>query len=1206
MFLSLAPDTYTITVSESGYQTTSLAGETVFADQTQQVTITAPRALAVIAHTQTSAAALVKSGVGGDLYNVTPEQQQASAALGGGGNLNNAYSAISAVPGLYIPTGGMGWNQSVVIHGNNPFTTGFEYDGIPVNRAFDQYNTSTESNLGLQELQVYTGGGPVSVSSSGISGFINEVIKTGTYPGFATLGGGLGTEGFYHEAELEAGGSTPDRNFSYYVGISGYDQAARILNQQDGASLFAPGGIFAFDAYNNINQFAASGDYGYGVTAQCANQNGLLAGSVPATSYYFGCLMQDSGLGNQGNYVTDREDVVNLHLGIPRRDGQRDDIQVLWSDSALQTFVDDSPNGGGPGLPLEVLTASGAALSPFNYPNYSDAIDYNVPFGTPVNNTSGLAPTPYQYYYQPDSPQDRSFMSQLPSNANGLFHNDVGVAKLQWTHPFGDNAYFRVYGYTMFSDWTEDDPNAAYEYDLGPFVPLSPNYDLITHTAGGEIAFADQVNDHNLIQLTANLITATTSRWNNTGFIDGATGSPFICGAVPTLVCAASSPVGLISYHGGAFTCYDPTTGAAEPCIPGGTWGNNETACGGGHANNAYRNYTCGDPAIVGAALAGGAEYSSMWNGNASASWNTVQPQFYNANLSEEFRPNDRLLIDLAVRYDNYNYLLPNTNNIQNAFYAQQIANYACVNPSTSIPLLTPLPPGTAPPPSPVLEAVCPAGYVHPNGVGSNPLFTDNSPSNYDINYWEARGAATYTSDPDTVWRISAGRYAEPPLTAAVQYVNASGNNRSQWANFMLFGFLSPFHPIPGETSAQYDGSFEHHFRGSDWSIKISPFYTTSSNWEQQYFIGAGYVTQIPVGQFRSYGAEFSIQAGDFARNGLSGLFSFTYTNAAVKYQSLLSPSAVDELNLAIEAYNCYIGSYYAANTAKCAHDIPNLALAGGAAPCYTSGVATACVGANPHTVTNPYYTAAVQPYMDPNGWYPDPAATGSGLYFGPGYNDATGFASPYTAALILNWRMNRLAITPSLQFEAGTKYGSPMDVVGVDPVACSGHFNQGFTGTNTTNSPYNCDYTTYAGGSVSPWGYLYVPNPQTGTFASYGAYTEPSIIVGNIQATYDVSPRIRLTLTAASLWHTCFGGSKEPWATAAPPGQYICGYGANSINYVGGPNGGGAYVGASPYASTNGVTPQPWESQSYLPGGTNGAGGYLPFNLYLQAQIHL
>ena len=79
-----------------------------------------------------------------------------------------------------------------------------------------------------------------------------------------------------------------------------------------------------------------------------------------------------------------------------------------------------------------------------------------------------------------------------------------------------------------------------------------------------------------------------------------------------------------------------------------------------------------------------------------------------------------------------------------------------------------------------------------------------------------------------------------------------SGDDRSVWNNTMNLGFYSPFHPIPGISSGQYDLSLEQHFRGTDMSFKLTPFYTWVSNWQQQTFIGSGFVTQVPVGVNRN------------------------------------------------------------------------------------------------------------------------------------------------------------------------------------------------------------------------------------------------------------------------------------------------------------------------------------------------------------------
>jgi hypothetical protein len=236
IFASLAPDTYVVSVEKSGYEPATLSGITIQADQTQNVAINTRRQLQQIGRvTARSAADLVKPGTTSDVYSVTAAQQTAVQGLGGGGSLNQAYSAIASVPGVYVPQGQNGIYQSVYVRGGNYTELGYEFDGVPIQRAFDQYPSTALSSLGQQELQVYTGAAPADAQSNGLSGFVNQVIKTGTYPGFANLDLSLGTPTFYHKAEFEFGGATPSRNMSWYVGVAGYNQEFRFGSQYNGA-----------------------------------------------------------------------------------------------------------------------------------------------------------------------------------------------------------------------------------------------------------------------------------------------------------------------------------------------------------------------------------------------------------------------------------------------------------------------------------------------------------------------------------------------------------------------------------------------------------------------------------------------------------------------------------------------------------------------------------------------------------------------------------------------------------------------------------------------------------------------------------------------------------------------------------------------------------------------------------------------------------
>ncbi len=1197
VFLVLQPDTYTLTVAKDGYQTTSIAGNTVFADQTQQIVLTAPRAIKVIQHVYGTAAGLVKPGVAGDIYNVTPSQQAASVALGGGGNLNSAYSAIASVPGVYLGTGSSGWDQAVVIHGENPFFTSYEVDSIPVNRAFDNYPNTTETSLGLQELQIYTGGGPADITSNGVSGFINTVIKTGTYPGYADLTLGTASEAFWHLATVEVGGATPDRNFSYYVGISGYDQQFRYVDNSDGASLMTDGNIYqARDPYFTV----------YSATGAGVTQNCEYGTDVPPAGSTNGCYATGWGLYGSQAAINDRENIINLHFGIPRADGQRDDIQALWMSSMLQTLANGYNGSAGPGLEEadEYLGYGTNPLYPaYNYfgyyfcncttPSYIASYTYNMPFGSVVNNAAGTDPKIPTLYAFPSSPASvyadgcagytayiggTGDQCSLPSDDPTLDsnYNDLGALKLQWTHPFNDTSYMRIFAYSLYSDWLENSPTsgATLEY-FAPFG-LAPDYELNSHTAGGSFAYTNQVTDANLFSFEANIETSETLRYNNYFYDSWANAGSEIGLVSRSGACTTASGV----HYSDCYTCYDQDNyygngaGAAMPCSSAG-WGydGDDTS----EVNALY-----GEAPITGAAAAAGAQYISLWNADTTGEYNTVRPLFWNMSLEDQFRPNDKWLFDVALRYDDFTENLADGVNPTNDFQAQVIDNDVCWNPTLGV-LTYALTPGE-PPPAPIdyVSGTCPTTtigtktytYVHP------PFSDANTTGNqYTTSDWEPRFAFTYTQDPDTVWRFSAGRYAQPALSAADQYLFYAGGTpeADAWASFLDQGFMSPEHEIPNMTAAQYNASFEHRFRGTNVSIKLSPFYTATSNWLEDNFIGENYVTQIPTGRAKNYGVEFSLQDGDFNSNGLSGMLAFTWTVSLVEYQPLLGLNQISQLNTQISNYN-------------------SLTKAGGGSECYTpytgpgTGVAGPCNGTN---ILNPYYNQPEQPLLNQNAWYPQNEVA---MAAPANYGYCTCYNAPYVTALVLNWRHDRFAVTPSLQLESGAQYGSPLDVDGVDPRDCGE--NQNSSGVDLGNDL--CDYH-YAGIGAGPYGYLAVPDPQTGTFASPGQYYNPNILIGNLQLSYDF-PHVKLLLTATDLWHTCFGGSSEPWTTAYPPSSTICGYSANGLY-----NGAGWYDGSSPYdKAANGVTPYAWEQQSYGPSTGGVYTSYLPFNLYLQAQIHL
>ncbi len=1257
VFLALAPDTYTVSVTKDGYSESSQSGLTIFADNVSTYDPHLVKALKTIATVRTTAAgALVKSGVTQDTYNINATQAAAAAPLGGGGNLDNAYSAIASVPGVNVPAAGSGWNSNYVfIRGSQSFFSGFEYDGVPVNRAFDNYNASTESSLGLQELQVYTGGGPASNSSAGTSGFINQVIKTGTYPGFGILSGGLGAPTAYHQAKVEVGGAAPNRNFSYYVGLSGVNQDLRYIDNNNGAGPLAIGG--PLEGYASSTQGAAvdlfgfspfSNTFGQGVIPACniaGNADSIVQGALtgstalppgsidiqnpavqglpwlagggrivtlnPASDMNPGCYYPWFGVYGSTAHISDRENVVNLHFGLPRHNGLRDDVQLLWSASSLETafYSGINDNSFGPvgftfaetGLPY--CPANGVGASPQcavvgpNYPHYADLPVFGASFGTNIGNQ-----TPF-FYLQPSSPRIRAPFSPIPFSSRDTIWNDTGIVKGQYTHALSENAYVRLFGYTFYSDWTQAGQVSAFTQlptsFFTPFDTPSANYDLLTHTAGGELQIADQLNPKHLLTLTGNYTTANVVRFNNTGFV------------------GPSQPVGLISLGGiGGFTCYDSRPTDTAPVF------GSPIACVNTHAN-----VTAGAGTFVGTTpnaanpAPAGTFWTNKWDGDVRGSYNTVKPQFTFVSLTDQWRPSDRWLVNAGARFENFTYVLPNSVTPATAFYSALLANYACVDPATGLPAIQTLAPGQPPPPQllytnnttatrgTITPLPCSSlgprfsSYIHPcvgsAWCGNNAAFnfTAASPNKYPQQFWSARVSATYTQSPDTVWRISGGRFTQPPISASVQYLNRSGDNRGVWGSTLPLGFYSPFHPIPAMSSAQYDFSLERHIRGTDMSFRISPFFNYTAAYQQQAFIGQNFVTQIPVGDFRSQGVEFAFNKGDFNRNGLSGQLSVTYTDARMMYKTFFGTNQLTQLRAAIDQYNAV------ANAGQCF--TPFNAATG------VTGAPTPC---GPGMIVNPYFGKPMDPNaIIPGKWYPP-----AGLGFQPGVNNGNvagiWFDTPWVASLILNYRHDKWAITPSVQLQSGASYGTPLDIIGLDPRTCGANQLVNRIPNAPTNPAWNgasvCDYLSVQALSASPLGQFYVPNPQTGSFTQIGEFRNPSVLLGNVQLSYDVSPKIRGVVTLTNIFHTCFGGTKEPWTTAYPPGHVNCGYFSNQGNYAGGVFNGvpaGWYNGASPAdTAANGVAAMPWTLQSYKPVILNGFGGYLPFNAYFQVQVKL
>lgn len=1160
-FASLAPDTYTVSVEKQGYDPIAQAGVNIFADQQQSLSLATRKSLKEIGRVTSRAVTdLVKPGTTADVYSVNALQQSKFSGLGGGGGLNNAYSAIASVPGAYVPTNQAGYFQTIHIRGGDYDQVGYEVDGVPVNRSFDNYPSGTASSLGQQELQVYTGAAPANAEGQGLSGFINQVIRTGTNPGFVNADVGIGGPAFYHKANFEFGGATPDRNFSYYVGLGGYNQDFRYIDQGNGQQ-FAANGAGFIGAPLGSNLSAA------GLGAFCADPT--------RANSYFSCYA--NGVTAPAGYTTtssefgaastinDRDTVVNVHFGLPHKsDGSKDDIQFLYLNNFLRTQFFSS--GGD--------LSNVATQQPSQTLNYVDSIALNLSPGQvlPANYQS-LTST----YYFPSSSQERPAGSPIALDNRDSYQNNQSIFKAQYQKNFSSQAYMRLYGYLDYSNWLINGPNFANFVGLG-IGGISRDYELSSHTQGLSATFADQINAQNLVQLQGSFTTSSTLRDNNRQINDtGGFRSRFA-----TVVDSTNPTSGLCYKVAADATTGNPTGATPALCSP---------QAGAGRATyatlpqavsgkipfaNSIGSIQCG---------AGPCEYYVVENGQ-QATYNSVRPRFYGVSLTDTFKPNDKLLLNLGIRYDSFAFQGSDTTGTAartlffNAFNTDNctdgknglFAKTGLTNAATGKPL--------------ALTDACTtagAGFTAPGLVNTSAQQTQ-------FPVFQPRFGATYTVNPDTVLRASYGRYAQAPNTAYEQYNYLQQDSPSQLgSSFYKYGFRSPSHSVQPEVSNNYDFSLEHHFKGTDLSFKLTPFYRYTQNQIQNFFLdqASGFVAGLNADRLTARGFEFQMNKGDFGRNGLAGQLSFTYTNAYAQYNKFAGGSSVfDGINADIQNYNGFTKACAVAGNKGC----PGATASANAVACFAAD-GTPDPGCVAGSIANPYYNAPVQGLVDTEGKY-QPFT----LITGPIGASANSYLVPYVATMILNYKKDKFAITPSLQFTGGQRYGVPETSAGIDPTQGCG----ALAGTTANDPRYQ-----YGAAGGAPYdaascaGLLAaIPNPLTKRFDGIGEFVNPSQLVANMQLSYEASKNITFVATFANILNNCFGGSKTPWAAG---GSNVCSYGlvsaGNSAPYYG-----NVY---NPTSVVDPVISSPYQ-RSYGAFNTNSISTKNPFSVYVDAKIKL
>ncbi|MBV8116990.1 MAG: TonB-dependent receptor, partial [Candidatus Eremiobacteraeota bacterium] len=1045
---------------------------------------------------------------------------------------------------------------------------------------------------------------------------------------------------------VEAAGATPDRLFSWYVGIQGTNQSYLTLDDSNGNGQAydgsGPNGIFS-SYYNPIagvfNQFS-NGPYSTctatGPPKGAATFNVGVA--LPVCNAY--APWAGSGFLSLAFRIADRENVVNFHFGVPHRnDAGKDDVQLLYYNFAFHEQYGGAISFQG-GLPYlnQALTGwggpTGYAAALFGLNNYngefgpnSNLCGYNsILFGPSACATTGGSPLRYDdthifapgtafgqdaataqsIVYTAPSTGNHGFQSGIPTTNLDALWNDASVIKLQYQKNFGSSAFVRLMGYSFYTDWLQSSANFAGQFvtgygyiSTGADYP-APDYELDTHTRGLQFEAADQLNPQSLLTFTGNYTTANVIRWNNQWY---------------------AAPSGVTNLLNGSGQCFNGLTATQGTTV----------LVQGGAPNSCLSAYTAGTygsptqvPLTTGVCSVSGVTCTPyvptagqkylVTVPQGYGTLNTVVPQFASFALQDEWRPTDKWDINAGVRFESYVYQLGNTDSAEYNFWFNQAANAYCYDPITGQPVLTPTPPGSSPslagpvvlPNQPGLGEkaglcyntngtpyIAPSGKqaLHPNGQDGSMLYTNIGPSGFSHPFWSPRIGGTYTFSPNSVLRFNYGIYTQPTQTAFEQYLNASGLGAAKFdfTHFWGLGFTNTTHNNPVQFSNNYDLSFEHHLRGTDWTFKLSPFYRYTQNQLVTVSIGNNFSSAINAATQRTLGVELAVQKGDPTRNGLSGQLSYTYTNAKIRYSTLANGSnTIDTINSYITAFN-------------------KLTKAGGGSPYYcTDGLGangTNGPSATPNCPTgsvpiaNPYYTTSLQGTLDRNGWYDTYA--NNPPYSSP---DAVTSAalSPNVFAGFLNYKHDKFTATLNGILNQGTTYGSPLVVLGVDPRTCLA--NQSAIAGIGSAYKYDANYQACNASNFVASGNLAIPNPQTGTFDGLGQYREPWQLNLGMQFGYDVSPKIHVTATLANIGNWCFGGSTANWTTAYKPNTIVCAYAPNGSAYIGAQPGAGFFYGASGHDPANGTAGYPAVfNQPYQP-----LYNSIPFMAYFQAQIKL
>ncbi len=487
--LNLSPDTYSITASKDGYDTSTVYGVTVQTNQTAGVSISLRATTKTIGKVLTTAtASVVSKTVTGDLYAVNANAIKGYQGSAGGAETLYSQNAVAgSLPGVVRTVGtggGYSGNGSLSFRGGSTDQIGFELEGIPLNRGFDAANATSFVTNGLGSLEVYTGGEPADAGRS-MSGYINETIRRGSYPGGADLTVIAGAPAFNHTLQADVYGGTPDRRFSYYVSTLAVNADYQFGNRSnlDNTSINVPANDPGCGAFNTwlIQNTDPTIDGGSWVQ-NCSVPH---IWNMPISQGSWQSFVNPSS--------SIRDTVANLHYTIDHN-GLQDDLQGLYVVGGTGNpflyagaFID-------PALFFEGVGGSVNAQNQLLWPT-------GTPYTAPINQP-----------YQPAAfgnftwPSAGGGTGAIPPSYVDSQSTEESVAKLSYTRSFSSSSFLRFYAYSLYSSWNFDQATNGF---LGDSF-----YQLHDNATGYTLQYQNQINAQNLLRLDADYTRDVTLRYN--------------------------------------------------------------------------------------------------------------------------------------------------------------------------------------------------------------------------------------------------------------------------------------------------------------------------------------------------------------------------------------------------------------------------------------------------------------------------------------------------------------------------------------------------------------------------------------------------------------------------------------------------------------------------------------------------------------------